>query len=134
MSTVAGVINTRESFTCVGYIELDHIIKIKVKEQSSKSKKDNKSSKDTSKVKSFVANCNKWHKYDLKRNAYNQEGQSEFTFIVPEDVPDYFNQSKTKDPIEWITGIEYLKAKLTFDSFVDNFGKVNLAVPRFNQS
>ena len=30
--------------------------------------------------------------------------------------------------------IEYLRAKRTFDSFTENFGKVNFSVPRFSQN
>ena len=33
---------------------------------------------------------------------------------------------------EWVTAIEYLKAKSTYDAFTDNFGQVNFDVARFH--
>lgn len=33
--------------------------------------------------------------------------------------------SAEREAIEWVTAIEYLRAKSTFDSFVDSFGKVD---------
>ena len=116
-------------YKCVSFIQLDQIIKVKPYKGDKRIK--DKSQRDVvNKHNSFVLKVNKWNTYETKQMKFRQVGKADFVLTIPQDEVEL--KAGIKEPIEWMTALQYLKAKKTFESFLDNFDRVNLGIQRIN--
>ena len=116
-------------YKCVSFIQLDQIIKVKPYKGDKRIK--DKSQRDVvNKHNSFVLKVNKWNTYETKQMKFRQVGKAAFVLTIPQDEVEL--KAGIKEPIEWMTALQYLKAKKTFESFFDNFDRVNLGIQRIN--
>ena len=74
--------------------------------------------------------------FDQKRDKFVQVGKTDIILIVPEDESSPANSKgfHQRDAVQWITAIEYLKAKLNYESFFNSYDRVNLALPKFSKN
>ena len=74
--------------------------------------------------------------FDPKKDKFVQISKTDIILIVPEQEQ-HAGSSKglhQRDVTQWVTAIEYLKAKLSYESFFNSYDRVNLSMPKFSKN
>jgi len=70
---------------------------------------------------SFQIKVNKWDRIDKVKNETSMKTQPPGVIIIGQ-VQD--NKKSKRDTEDWMTAIEYVRTKLTYDNFINSFGQI----------
>ena len=73
--------------------------------------------------------------FDPKKDKFVQVGKTDIILIVPDNTQSGSSKGfHQRDVVQWVTAIEYLKAKLNYESFFNSYDRVNLAMQKFSKN
>ena len=85
----------------------------------------------------FKLKCNKWVRFARRQGAALPQDRANliFTHLNPQQESlSPTEVKKGRQAQEWMTAIEYLRTKITMDSFVNSYGFVNFPTTEASQS